>query len=67
MEFSDILLRLGYYVIAGVLPSIIIIPLILATLKTEVKDIPASRIFLILFIVGVIVSELIPNQPFYLH
>ena len=67
MEFLDILLRLGHYVIAGALPSIIIIPLILATLKIEVKDIPASRIFLILFIVGVIVSELIPNQPFYLH
>ena len=67
MEFSDILLRLGYYVIAGLLPSIIIIPLVLVTLKVEVGDIPPRRLFLLIFIVGVIVSELIPNQPFYLH
>ena len=67
MEFTDILLRLGYYVIAGALPSVIIVPIVTTILKVEVSEIPSRRIFLLVFIIGVIVSELIPNQPFYLH
>lgn len=68
MEFiTDLFLRLCYYTIIGTIPYVVLVGLIGGIGKVEVNNIKARHGLIIMMIIGAIIAELIPNQPFYLH
>ena len=68
MEFiTDLFLRLFYYTIIGTVPYVVLVSLIAGIGKVEVNKIKARHGLIIMMIIGAIIAELIPNQPFYLH
>ena len=55
----EILVRVFYWAIMGGLPALIIVPFFLWILKKEVEDLGGFTIFLILVVIGAILTEVV--------
>tara|TARA_R100001510_G_C7502286_1_gene105466 strand:- start:102 stop:311 length:210 start_codon:yes stop_codon:yes gene_type:complete len=63
---GDIILRLGYWLIVGVMPNLIIIPVVATVMKIEINALPKGYLILWFLVSGAIITQLIPNHPLYL-